>query len=38
MSQTLDRPSRYAIEVNKGTSKNSLKEGDYIEFIETDVI
>ena len=38
-SRTLDRPFRYAIEVNKGTSKkNSLKEGDYIEFIETDVI
>tara|TARA_B100000902_G_C27192093_1_gene854442 strand:+ start:670 stop:1116 length:447 start_codon:yes stop_codon:yes gene_type:complete len=38
-SRTLDRPFRYAIEVNKGTSKkNSLKEGDYIEFIETDEI
>ena len=38
-SRTLDRPFRYAIEVNNGTSKkNSLKEGDYIEFIETDVI
>lgn len=38
-SRTLDRPFRYAIEVNKGTSKkNSLKAGDYIEFIETDVI
>ncbi len=38
-SRTLDRPFRYAIEVNKGTSKkNSLKTGDYIEFIETDVI
>ena len=38
-SRTLDRPFRYAIEVNKGTSKkNNLKEGDYIEFIETDVI
>ena len=38
-SRTLDRPFRYAIEVNKGTSKkNSLKEGDYIEFIQTDVI
>ena len=38
-SRTLDRPFRYAIEVNKGTSKkNSLKAGDSIEFIETDVI
>lgn len=38
-SRTLDRPFRYAIEVNKGTSKkNSLNEGDYIEFIETDLI
>ena len=38
-SRTLDRPFRYAIEVNKGTSKkNNLKEGDYIEFIETNII
>ncbi len=38
-SRSLDRPFRYAIEVNKGTSKqNNLKTGDYIEFIETDVI
>jgi uncharacterized membrane protein (UPF0127 family) len=38
-SRTLDRPFRYAIEVNKGTcKKNKLKPGDYIEFIETDVI
>ena len=38
-SRTLDRPFRYAIEVNKGTSKkNSIKEGDFIEFIETNII
>lgn len=38
-SRTLDRPFRYAIEVNKGTSKkNNLKAGDFIEFIETDAI
>ena len=38
-SRTLDRPFRYAIEVNKGTSKkNSVTEGDFIEFIETDII
>ncbi len=38
-SRTLERPFRYAIEVNKGTSKkNNIKEGDYIEFIETDSI
>ena len=38
-SRTLDKPFRYAIEVNKDTSKrNNIKNGDYIEFIETDTI
>ena len=36
-SRTLEKPFRYAIEVNKGTVKaNNIKNGDYIEFIETD--
>ena len=36
-SRTLEKPFRYAIEVNKGTVKaNNIKNDDYIEFIETD--
>lgn len=35
-SRSLDKPFRYAIEVNKGTAKkNNIVEGDFIEFIET---
>ena len=38
-SRTLDKPFRYAVEVNRGTCrKNGITEGSYVKFIEVNNI
>jgi uncharacterized membrane protein (UPF0127 family) len=38
-SRTLDKPFRYAVEVNRGTCrKNGITEGSYVKFIEVNTI